>query len=332
MKMVHGTGGRFAQLISFFAQEANDAVALNQVFHRAGLPSNFKVDDAKIDARAEAEFVRHACDVLDDLTFGIRAGLNLRETGTLTSYIGKYSRTLGEAIENSERYHHVIDPCHSYTLRIGGNSASFEIMRADPSFTRYHRYMEYLLFAALSRLRAITGVTFFPIEVRFDHVAKAEVKSIQRLAGFPVVFGAEVPEITLPLSVLSLPNPTYEPILREHLIQYGERLLAEHSVSTPTLRASVEGVIAANLPGRLPPADEVAASVGMSRRTFARRLKDDGLSFREIVDDLRCDLAKTYLKGGFSISEVAFFLDYSDQASFSTAFKRWVGVSPSHFL
>ncbi|WP_406648743.1 AraC family transcriptional regulator ligand-binding domain-containing protein [Aliisedimentitalea scapharcae] len=328
--MTQGTG-RFGQLIAFFQEQTSDRNALEEVLRRAGLPEKYRGNDNKINPEGEALFIRNACDILGDPVFGVRAGLNLGETGTLTSYINKYSQTLGNAIENSQRYHHIIDSGHSFTLDIGGNSASVKVQRANPSFYRYHRYMEYLMFAALCRMRATTQVTFYPIEIRFDHVVKAEADQIRKLAGFPVVFGAETPEIILPLSTLSLPIPTYEPSLREHLVQYGDRLLAEHASAPPSLRASIEGVLAASLPGRIAPADEVAASVGMSRRTFARRLKDNGLSFRRIVDDLRCDLAKTYLKGGFSIAEVAFFLDYSDQAAFSTAFKRWTGASPSSF-
>jgi AraC-like DNA-binding protein len=49
------------------------------------------------------------------------------------------------------------------------------------------------------------------------------------------------------------------------------------------------------------------------------------------VDEVRCDMAKVYLKDRFSISEISFYLDYSDQAAFSTAFKRWMGCSPKEY-
>ncbi len=185
--------------------------------------------------------------------------------------------------------------------------------------------------AGLSMMRTITDTNFRPIEIRFDHEAKASTKEILRLAEFPVVFGAEKMEIVLSLSSLDLPVPTYDVNPRRHLTELGDRLLQDQPNPNPSLRAKIEGLLASSLPGRLVPADEVASNLGMSRRTFARRLKDDGLSFRGIVDDLRSDLAKTYLKGGFSISEISFYLDYTDQAAFSTGFKRRAGSSPSDF-
>ncbi len=93
----------------------------------------------------------------------------------------------------------------------------------------------------------------------------------------------------------------------------------------------MEGLLTAALPARLPSGDEVAASVGMSPRTFARKLKKDGISYREIVDDLRCDLAKTFMKDDMRLSKIAFALGYSDQAAFSIAFKRWTGKAPTNF-
>ncbi len=323
--------GRFRFLVTAFEQQAKDPVALKTVLQHSGLSQAENERQDSVEPQAEAEFVRNACDFLGDVTFGARSGLNIGETATVISYIGKSSATLRKAIENSQRYYRAIDPSHSYSLRISGNSASFELERLSPIFARYHRYTEFLLFAALTRMRTILGVEFFPIEARFDHPLKTDARAVQKLAGFPVRFGAEKTEILLPLSALDLPVPTYDPKLRTHLMRYGERLLKESPDPAPTVRSRVEAVLLASLPGRIVPADEVASSLGMSRRTFARRLSEEGLSFRTIVDDLRCDLAKTYLKEGLSLSEVAFFLDYADQAAFSTAFKRWLGVSPSSF-
>ena len=70
----------------------------------------------------------------------------------------------------------------------------------------------------------------------------------------------------------------------------------------------------------------------MAHRTFTRRLVDAGLSFSTIVDELRAKLAKTYLtQTETPIAEIAFLLDYSDQAAFTTAFKRWTGATPKAF-
>lgn len=280
---------------------------------------------------AVALFARYACEQIRDNTFAARAGLRFRDSTTLTAYITKYSETLRDAVENSVKYYTLLDPDYSITMHESGNLATVGFDVKDPRHTRYHRSSEFMLFGALARMRTITQRMFHPLELRFDHTVRNVGPAISRLAGASVVFGAERCEILLSPSTMDLSIPTYDPSLREHLTEYGNRLKDEQDAGQAGLRERIEAVLAKHLPGRIVAAQEMAEELGMSRRTFARRLKGDDLSYREIVDDLRCDLASTYLKDGFSISEIAFYLDYGDQAAFSTAFKRWTGENPSDF-
>ncbi len=320
---------RLQHLMSELRKSSSDKNTPQRVLTKCGLSSKDVAPDAKyFDYDKEALFVREACDALNDVTFGARAGSTWRESNSLTGYISKYSKDLRAAIENTARFHELIDLAFQPSLRVSGNSASFEVAWKDPSYAKFHRHTEFLMFGILSRMRAITQTNFYPIEIRFDHEVRNSSEKFQRLTGFPVVFGAESLEIILPLPALDLPIPTYDLRLREHLTDYGERLLSEQAGAKPTLQARVEGLLTTALPARILSADEVAASLGMSPRTFARRLKEDQLTFRSIVDDLRLDLAKTFLKDNMAISEIAFALGYADQAAFSTAFKRWTGVAP----
>lgn len=318
--------GRLAQIVTFLDSETRQ-----EVLRRSGLEEPLGGFADEMDPKKEAKFLQHACDVLNDQTFAMHVGLNLGEIGTLTNFIAKASSNLRSAIEHSQRYYGVVDPSHKYSLHVSSNSASFIIERTDPSFNAEHRFIEFLLLGALSRMRVFAGVQFLPLEIRFEHEFAGSIEALERMVGFPLVFAAERAEIILPLSALELPIPTYNPSLRTHLMQYGERLLKELPSHTPSLREKIEAELAANLPGHIGSAEEIAASLGMSRSTFARRLKSEDVSFRTIVDDLRCDVAKNYLESGFGISEIAFYLDYADQASFSTAFKRWTGLSPGEY-
>ncbi|WP_127114428.1 helix-turn-helix domain-containing protein [Shimia sediminis] len=288
-------------------------------------------DTVTLAQNAEPMMLRHACEVLGDNSFGARAGLGYNDYTTLNAYITKYSRTLQEAIENSSKYFTLLDPTFELGLRVTSNAASFEIELADPGIAKFHRYIEFTMFSGLGRMRSITGVEFYPLQMRMPHQARDVAAEIERIAGFPVVFGAERCEMLLSRSTLELPIPTYDPSLRDHLKQYGNQLHSANRRRANDLRSQVEGILAANLPGRIVAAEDMAANLGMSRRTFARRLSEQNLSYREIVDAMRCDLACTYLKDGFHIAEIAFYLDYADQAAFSTAFKRWTGESPSAY-
>ncbi len=72
-----------------------------------------------------------------------------------------------------------------------------------------------------------------------------------------------------------------------------------------------------------------ATKLNLSRQTLYRRLKAEGVSFEQVVDDLRRDMAKAYLGSEkLSVNETAYLLGFSDRSAFSRAFKRWTGASP----
>jgi AraC-like DNA-binding protein len=70
----------------------------------------------------------------------------------------------------------------------------------------------------------------------------------------------------------------------------------------------------------------------MHPKTLSRRLKVEGTSHQQLLDQLRFQLAERYLRDeNLSIGEIAFLLGYSDTSSFNKAFKRWTGSAPQHY-
>jgi AraC-like DNA-binding protein len=70
----------------------------------------------------------------------------------------------------------------------------------------------------------------------------------------------------------------------------------------------------------------------MSGRTLQRRLSDLRTSFQEVLDLVRFDLARAYLKDArLDVSQVAYLLGYSELRAFDRAFRRWADLSPSEW-
>lgn len=68
----------------------------------------------------------------------------------------------------------------------------------------------------------------------------------------------------------------------------------------------------------------------MSTRTLQRRLAEQGLQFQDVLDATRKDLAKIYIKDpSLGMLDIALLLGYSEQSSFTRAFKSWFGDTPS---
>lgn len=78
--------------------------------------------------------------------------------------------------------------------------------------------------------------------------------------------------------------------------------------------------------------DEVAKSIAMSPRSLRRKLEQEGTSFRSLVEEERRQLAVKLLEGSeMKLDELAVHLGYTDTASFTRAFRRWMGCSPGEY-
>ena len=96
-----------------------------------------------------------------------------------------------------------------------------------------------------------------------------------------------------------------------------------------TIRGRLEAQITPRLNAGVFGMDEVAAALDMTARTLSRRLKAEGVTYEQVLDDVRCKLAIQYLEErNLSVKQAAALLGYSDRAAFSRAFKRWTGAPP----
>ena len=69
--------------------------------------------------------------------------------------------------------------------------------------------------------------------------------------------------------------------------------------------------------------------MGLSERTLYRALQERDLRYKQVLNSLRFELAKDYLRDAqLSLPEIALLLGYAEQSVFSRAFKEWAGESP----
>ena len=82
------------------------------------------------------------------------------------------------------------------------------------------------------------------------------------------------------------------------------------------------------------PSLELAADIAnLSTRTLQRRLADEGLSYRDLLDEVRDETAIDLLQDtDNTITDIANLLGYSDPSHFARAFRRMAGVSPREYM
>ncbi len=90
--------------------------------------------------------------------------------------------------------------------------------------------------------------------------------------------------------------------------------------------------IIASTPGHSPSMEGVAKQLATTERTLNRKLRAEGTSFTEILDDVRCNLAKEYLRSTkLSTEDISELVGFSEAANFRHAFRRWTGSTPTRY-
>ena len=150
-----------------------------------------------------------------------------------------------------------------------------------------------------------------------------------RFVGTKVKFGADSDEFALNVEARELPLVHADSYLNDLLMKYCETALAGRRADMSELRTRVENAISSVLPHGRVLVEDVARNLGMSERTLARKLSDEGLNFTEILQHLRRSLAVRYLDDRkLHVSKIAWLLGFHEVSAFTHAFKRWTGKTP----
>ncbi|MFI9538085.1 helix-turn-helix domain-containing protein [Nocardia fusca] len=150
------------------------------------------------------------------------------------------------------------------------------------------------------------------------------------LAGWTVELGRDRNAIIIDSDLLTLPLPNADEYTARECERHMEEILARRGRSTSIaerVRSAMLGTLATT-----PSITTLADARHVDPRTLRRQLAAEGTSFRTITNEVRKTRAIQLLStGGLSVNQVAAKLGYADQASFTRAFKRWTGTTPSAY-
>lgn len=149
-----------------------------------------------------------------------------------------------------------------------------------------------------------------------------------RCLGTNIEFGRDTDEIGFPAGSEGWSVVDADLRLNKILLKVCEESLHACKSESP-LRIIVENAISPLLPHGQAVAKVVAKKLGMSERTLERRLAEEGVTFSQVLQQLKATLAMRYLEvTGIPISRIAWLLGFEEASSFSHACRRWTGKSP----
>ena len=306
-------------------------VPVTPLLVRVGLTPELIADpDERLSVRSQVRLLEEAAIALKDdcIGFTLAREFDLREIG-LIYYVMASSQTLGEGLKRLARYSRVTNEALVFGYR-EGNSLTISLSYSGvPRHSDRHQ-IEFCMFAVLRICRALTGRNLVPQHFSIAHHRSEGISEMARFVGTKVEFGADADEFDLNVDARGLPLIHADSYLNELLLKSCEAALANRKGEMSQLRTSVENAISSLLPHRRVLVEDVARSLGMSERTIARKLADEGLNFTEILHQLRRDLAIRYLDDRkLHVSKIAWLLGFQEVSAFTHAFKRWTGKTPT---
>jgi len=267
-----------------------------------------------------------------DPAFGIHVAATMPAGALdLIDYVFSTSPTIVDAYRRNAKYSRIFVDSVRYHVAVSGAFVKITRYRSGDTGAVGRQYREFIVAALVQRGRIAAGVHWSPRRVSFGHPPHDARDEVDRFFGTTVEYGLGADSVWLDRATAALPLRSSDSKLSAILLRYADSLLAAipggtgfvgraHDAITRELSAG--GISVAKAAGRL----------GMSARTFQRRLKSARTSHRDLLDETRYDLASAYLSDPtVSITQLSFMLDFADVSAFTRAFKRWSGLTPSAF-
>ena len=241
------------------------------------------------------------------------------------------SRHAFDAIKRAAKYSQIISDGSLSELEEIDNELHFNLKPRPPLTIPVNSFGIESIFGSMHNvLKSIAGDDFHAKEIIFQHGFDGDLTPYIEFFNCPVSFGGKSNRIIYDKDTLyqeqafsnSTLTSTLDNWIEQHLFSYKEDLLS----------TKVKKFILKNLASHGIDQVTVAKELAISPRVLQRRLKEEGTSYSELLDDCRHIMAiKLISQNKLPLSEVTYILGFSDQSNFSRAFKRWTGSTPNHF-
>jgi len=240
------------------------------------------------------------------------------------------SRNILEGFENSLRYFRMTTDAAEHSLEKFDDKVILHIDIPPENEPVSKEAIEAFMSTLVSLSRVMTNEDFSPLEVSFIHDKSAYTQQYEDFFKCPVLFNQPSHKIVYSLADLEQPQMLANPSLAatlgnwidEHIQRFSQELIS----------TKVKAYILDNLLKGDVELEHIANSLHLGLRTLQRKLKAEGRSFNELLDECRHHMATKLLsEQRVPLIEISYMLGFSDQSGFTRAFRRWTNTSPKHY-
>jgi AraC-like DNA-binding protein len=307
--------------------------ALDGLLKEVGLVrADLASPEDRIPYAAYVGLIERAAMLLADPGYGLKLGASrdLRDNGLL-GFLVLNSPTLRDALANVERYVSVTNEGIDAVFERDRQGFALRFRETEASLRGLRHNSEQAAAQVVTGARELTRKRAAPVRVEFMHGRPNSSIDYEGILGCPIKFhanwdGVVYSEETLQLPVLGADNR----LLR--VLEGACRKIVGPAPLKHDIIYSVREYVVQRLAKGAASFDDVARQFSMSSKTLERRLSERGTGYRELVDGIRCDLAKHYLADtDVRLQQIAYLLGYSEAAPLVRAFKRWTDSTPMQY-
>ena len=294
-------------------------------------PQQFLEKEGYISWPDQHQIITNALALYGDAGLGLRAGERYSlMTHGLVGVATMACPTVMEGLQVLSRYHPTRAQFIQQTLDADNEHLiiTFELLVERDAVGQF--LLDALLVSQVSTLRFLLGDRVADITIELGFPEPEYGALYHELLPGQLSFGHGVNRMILPREVGELPIATHDASLQQWAVQQCEQQFEQlHKQASFTARTLT---ILRQAPGRALGQDQVAFMLNVSPRTLLRRLREEGSTYKQLVDQEQKRLAQYYLEHTHhTIESIAEQLGYHDQSSFRRAFKRWFGLLPSEY-
>jgi len=251
--------------------------------------------------------------VFNELSFGILASETMQHA---LQRLIRFQRLIGEAMDFSLEDE---DSGHRFIINSHGHQNALAYEGFDAA-----------LAIILANVRWVSQIEFTPIEITLFHPQPKNTQPYDELFCCPVKYNTAQTSVLIAHDDYVRPSPMgNKGISEKHDLELNQSIteLEKGSLSEQVLRS-----MKTHWQGQEPRIEDLARQFNMSKRTFQRRLKEQGHTFLNLVDQTRQALALEYIQQKpLTLQQVSHALAFSEHGNFYRAFKRWYGLTPKQY-
>ncbi|MEM5516413.1 AraC family transcriptional regulator [Henriciella sp. AS95] len=303
------------------------------VFRDAGLDVRVSTDPYQLIELAKfTRLLKAAEETTQCATIGMQVGgrQDPARWGAF-GYLVLNSPTIGDALRNVVSHATIWQTGTHFAFRQTKEDIGVEYAITHPAVDDRPQDAEFSIAYVKNIVDRLNERPATPSDVFFEHDPIAGMDAYEQVFGVRPLFNQPTNAIYYPRLYenrrIAFADLQLFPVIKRHLMD-----MASAVPKSESLEGDVIYHIRQSLPRGTATLENIAAVMGIQSRTLQRRLKQDGVSFTDLLDRVRHETATHHLaETSMSISEIAYLLGYCDTSAFIKAFRKQTGTTPSRF-